>query len=249
MPHRQNLFLAEFCDSLARSSSTKRELMGIKWCLEATRHLTKSKVIFLCDNWSACQAICRGSSVPHIQDLAESIFLWCMEHGKICWPVWVPRNHLLIQEADRRSRLSIPHDDRSPDYIIRLANTLSWIAWRAPISFDQAASHRSAIEVNGATLPFNAFCMQPNACGVDMFSQWQSWLDNINYVYPPKPMTGRLITFLPTTRARAIVVFQGPVPHVWWSFAVQPDAYGVVTSISAIGFTVVLFDFSTTTSS
>ena len=247
IPADGSLFLAEFDHELARSSSTMRELIGIKWCLQAALSMTSPKVIFLCDNWSACQAICRGSSLPHIQNLAESIFLWCMAHGKICWPVWVPRNHSLIQEADRRSRLSIPHDDRSPARLVRMANTLSlsWMAWRAPLSFDQAASHRSAIAVNGMQLPFNAYCMQPGANGVDMFAQWKSWADNVNYVFPPRPMTGRLITFLPTTKSRSVVVFRGPVPPTWWSFAVQPNAPGVITSVHAAAFIIVLFDFST----
>ena len=217
------------------------------WCIQATSHLTSSKVIFLCDNWSACQAIRRGSSTPHIQEVAESIFLWCMEHGKICWPVWVPRNHSPIQEADRRSRLIIPHDERSPAYLVRTANVLSWIAWRSPLTFDQAASHGSAIEANGTKLPFNTYCMQPGASGVDMFSQWESWLGNINYVFPPRPMTGRLITFLPTTKSRSVVVFKGPVPPSWWSFAVQPGAPGVIVSVRTLDFVVVLFDFCTTT--
>ena len=245
VPASGSLFLGEFDHALSRTSSTMRELMGIKWCLEATLNITNPKVIFLCDNWSACQAICRGSSLPHIQNLAEAIFLWCMLHGKTIWPVWVPRDHSLIQEADRRSRLSIPHDDRSPTNLVRMANTLALIAWREPLSFDQAASHRSAIEIEGVQLPFNAYCMQPNASGVDMFAQWHSWTDNINYVFPPRPMTGRLITFLPTTKSRAVVVFKGPVPPAWWSFAVQPGAHGVVTSTCAAEFIVILFDFST----
>ena len=150
VPHQQNLFLTEFDRTLARSSSTLRELMGVMWCLQATRHLTKSKVIFLCDNWSACQAICRGSSVPCIQELAESIFLWCMEHGKICWPVWVPRNHLLIQEADRRSRLSIPHDDRSPSRqcwlgVVRTSNVGSVLCARAMVARDSVLRARATL--------------------------------------------------------------------------------------------------------
>ena len=91
LPAAQNLFLAEFDSDLSRSSSTMRELTGIKWCLQATLGMTSSKVIFLCDNRSACQTICRGSSLPHVQALAEAIFLWCMQHDKVCWPVWVPR--------------------------------------------------------------------------------------------------------------------------------------------------------------
>ena len=243
---QRELFLAEFDDDMVGASSTLRELMGIVWCIRATALVTQTKLVFMCDNRSACQAILRGSAVPAIQRVAEEIFLWCLHHDKVCWPVWVPRNHRIIQEADRRSRYSIPHDVRSPQHVVNAANRLAWEAWGEPISFDQAASHLTAVKVNGQQLPFNAFCMQPGASGVDMFRQWESWTNNISYVYPPKPMTGRLITFLPTTRARAVVVIPEPIPAAWWSFAVQPEADGVVISVRCGNFIVVLFDFSTT---
>ena len=75
--------------------------------------------------------------------------------------------------------------------------------------------HKSAIKVMGRTLPFNAFCFQVGAAGVDTFTQWVSWKQNINYVYPPAPMTGRLLTFLPSTAARAVVAVPLPLPCAW----------------------------------
>ena len=56
------------------------------------------------------QAIKYGSRIPEIQQIAQDIFIWCMRNGKLYWPVWLPIAHLNIKEADRRSRLSIPHD-------------------------------------------------------------------------------------------------------------------------------------------
>ena len=170
--------------------------------------------------------------------------MWCIDKGKVCWPVWLPRDHYLIQEADRRSRLVIPHDDRSPVKVLLLANRIAQELWGKQLSFDQAASHRSAVVIGGSRLPFNAFCMQPGAAGVNMFRNLGSWRRNINYVYPPSPMTGRLLTFLPQTRAKSMVVFPSPEGSKWWSYAVQKHSAGVVKSVSAHGFKIVAFDFS-----
>ena len=106
------LFLALFSSEQQAYSSTLREILGILWCLKATGKSSKKRIIFLCDNWQTCEAIKYGSRIPLIQAAAEEIFAWCIQHGKLCWPVWLPRTHRLIKEADRRSRLTIPHDYR-----------------------------------------------------------------------------------------------------------------------------------------
>ena len=179
-----------------------------------------------------------------MQAVVEHIFYWCIRNRKLCWPVWLPRTHALIQEADRRSRLRVPHDDKSPTSVVVAANRMAWSLWRRPLSFDRAASNLTAISVSGRRLPFNSYYEQPGSNGVDMFMQRHSWPEHINYVYPPLPTLGRLITFLPSTAARSIVVFPSPAPVEWWSYAVRPDSVGVKRSIVVSGFHVVAFDFS-----
>ena len=237
------LFLAEFSERLQSLSSTLRELYGILWCIRATAGSTKYRIVFICDNWQSCRAILRGSRIPEIQRVAEQIFRWCLRNNKVCWPIWVPRTHSLIQEADRRSRLRIPHDERSPKQVVDAANALALRLWGAGLSFDQAASHRSAIVVAGRRLPFNAMCFQPHAAGVDMFRCLPSWRRNINYVFPPAPMVGRLLTFLPSTRARVIVALPAPVRNQWWSYTLQPHSPGLLTSRIVCGFNLFAFDF------
>ena len=237
------LFLAQFSEEQRRLSSTLRELLGILWCLVSTAAHTRPRVVFICDNWQSCRAILRGSRVPEIQAVAERIFLWCLRNNKVCWPVWVPRTHRLIQEADRRSRMFIPHDNRSPGLIVAMANKMSQRLWCRDLSFDQAASHLSAVWVRGHQLPFNSVCFQPGAAGVDMFRCISSWRGQINYVFPPRPILGRLFTFLPTTRAKAIVVVQLPVPNAWWSFAVVPGAVGLVDRCEQAGFALFAYNF------
>ena len=98
---------------------------------------------------------------------ATRTLAWCIGHGKVCWPVWLPREHPLIKEADRRSRLSIPHERRSPSAVLQATNAMTMRLWDKPLSFDQMASHKTAVCIKGNTLPFNTFCLQPGAAGVD----------------------------------------------------------------------------------
>ena len=236
-------YLYEFSNREAMQSSTFREITGILKCLISMNPLITKRVLFACDNWSSVSAVKFGSRNWLIQSVSEKIFAWCLAWNIVVWPVWLPRSHAVIQRADALSRTSIPHDQRSPYQLWRYANELAIRLWHEPISFDQAASHISRISINGRPLPFNAFCYQPGAQGVDMFQQLQSWRENVNFVYPPAPMLGRLVTFLPATEARTILVFPTPRPQAWWSFAVLTGARGVVFSGEAHGFAIIAFDF------
>lgn len=241
---QDHLFLAQFSNTQSRSSSTLRELIGILWCLKATNRLSKHRIVFFCDNLQSVSAIKFGSRIGVIQEVAELIFKWCLEHNKICWPVWLPRSDPIIREADKRSRLTIPHDERSPPQVVEAAARMAESLWNSTITFDQAASHRSSITVRGRRLPFNAFCHQPGAAGVDTFRCWSSWKSNINYIYPPAPMTGRLVSFLPSTQARVIVALPQPRQHAWWHFAIRPNSPGVLHQLTVCGFLITAFDFS-----
>ena len=237
------LYISRFYPDEEEESSTYREILGIWRCLLSIGHLAKARIIFACDNYQTVLAVKFGSRNPKIQQIAQWIFQWCILHGKICWPIWIPRDHRVVKEADRRSRLSIPHDDRSPVEVVVAANEMAIQVWGLPLSFDQAASHHSTVKVQGSPLPFNSFCWQPGCSGVDMFVNWSSWASNINYIYPPKPMAGRLVTFLPSTKARSIVVLPLPTPTAWWSYAILPSAYGVVAQQKCGGFLITAFDF------
>lgn len=239
-----DLFLAMFSELETEMSSTLRELLGIMWCLEAAITHETTRIVFACDNYGSVNAIRFGSRTPCIQAVAERIFAICLRHNVVCWPVWLPRSSLVITEADRRSRLRIPHDDRTPPAVVNICNEIALRVWGRPMSFDQAASHLSTIKIGGTKLPFNAFCLQPGAHGVDMFLQHQSWVQNINFVHPPKPMTGRLLSFLQSTRSRSIVTFPTRKTTAWWSYMTEPNAEGLIEKQSAFGFTILAYDFS-----
>ena len=187
-------------------------------------------------------AIKFGSRTVSIQQLAEEIFAWSLRTNKICWPVWLPREHHLIQEADTRSRLVIPFDQRFTQKVVDRANQMARRMWGKKLSFDQTASHKSAVKVDGLRLPFKAFCWQPGASGVDTFLQHQSWIQNINYVYPPKPMTGRMVAFLPYTQARSILVLPLLVGNAWWSYGITEGVHGLQAQCVLDGFLISAFD-------
>ena len=239
----EQIFLVMFDELEKEGSSTLREILGVLQCLRATKDSTKVKIIFACDNFQTVQAIKFGSRNQAIQYVAELIFQWCLAHNKICWPVWLPRTHRVIKEADRRSRLTIPHDERSPQEVVDHANAVAIRMWGKQISFDQAASHISAIRIGGRKLPFNAFCWQPEASGVDSFSQLDSWKNNVNYVFPPAPMTGRFVTFLRHTEAKIILALPLSRKNGWWSHAIVDGAEGLIHQSVKEGFLLSAFDF------
>ena len=238
------IFLAMFSDLQSTLSSTLRELLGILWCLEASISTSTTRVVFACDNIGSVNAIRFGSRTPCIQAVAELIFTVCLRHNVVCWPVWLPRSNPVIMVADKRSRMFIPHDERTPQRVVDHCNRIARKTWGRALSFDQAASHQSAIRINGKALPFNAFCSQPGAEGVDMFLQRSSWERNINFVHPPKPMTGRLLSFLHTTRAKSIVAIPKENHAEWWSYMTHPRAEGLVAKTTFCGYSIMAYDFT-----
>ena len=94
------IFLAMFDKDESKESSTLREILGVLKCLRATARSSKIIIIFACDNTQTVFAIKFGSRTKQIQRIGQEIFEWCLKHNKICWPVWLPRSHHLIKEAD-----------------------------------------------------------------------------------------------------------------------------------------------------
>ena len=71
----------------------------------------------------------------------------------------------------------------------------------------------------------------------------RSWLAHINFVHPATPTLGRLLSFLPHTRARTIVVFPSALARgQWWTNMIRLGAPGVRFVRRIHGFVVVAFD-------
>lgn len=256
----RDVYFASF-DAFQRSlSSTVRELLGTFWLLQGferqlvpvqlpdrlrNRRAAPGRIIIACDNMNTVEAIKLGSPTKPVQEIAAAIFAWSISVGVVVWPIWIPRESEIIAEADKRSRWTDRHAERSPVSVFNEANAIAIRLWRRPISFDRAASHGNAMPPDPSLppLPFNSRHFTPGTSGVDMFLQ-TNWRQHINYVFPPSPVVGRLLGFLPSTRSRSIVIFREPVASTWWTPMTSPNAAGVVGSYRKNGFRIVAIDHS-----
>ena len=109
------------------------------------------------------------------------------------------------------------------------------------------ASHLNAMPPPpgmGDPLSFNALWDQPGCWGVDMFLQPESSFSfHINFVHPPEPMIGRVLTFLTSMRCRVVVVFPLRMSYAkWWSSWTSRWGPGVLTRIVVDDFIVLGVD-------
>ena len=204
------------------------------------------QVVAFTDSQTACAAIRRGSSSQALQYVVRDIFVWCLHSGVTLAPCWVPRESSVIREADARSRWKDVHGQRTPPLVFAAAQDAALAAWGRPISFDRQASHLNAMppEGWGPRLPFNALWLQPGCYGVDMFLQPpSSWQRHVNFIHPAEPTIGRVLAFLPSTMARAIVVFPAELSAgAWWANWARVGGPGVLAVRYVRGFLVLTVD-------
>lgn len=241
------VFFSPLPNSLRSESSTLRELYAIWWMLQSLPRPFPKRVIAFTDSRAACNVIKRGSRFYHLHRVAMNIFVHCLVHDIVISPCWSPRSHRLIREADRRSRWSDRHDRRTPPRAFAIADSRARALWGRGITFDRQASHLNAMPPpeQGPTLPFNSLWLQPGSAGVDMFLQPpESWLSNINYVFPAGPTVGRVLTFLPSTRSKVVVAI--PLQWLqcgsWWDPWTSPTAPGLLESVVVEDFRILFFD-------
>ena len=202
----------------------------------------QSRVIVFTDSQVACAAITRGSRVHAMQEISRRIFIWCLNNAIFLMPCWAPRESGIIRGADARSRWNDKYGQRTPESVFIEANTLAWRLWDAYISFDRMASHLNAMPPASwgvKQLPFNSLWNQPGSSGVDMFVQPpESWQSHINFIHPAAPTVGRVLSFLPATGARAIVVIPTRLVTgvAWWSNMTRIGGPGVVSTRQLDGF-------------
>ena len=74
----------------------------------------------------------------------------------------------------------------------------------------------------------------------------ESWRAHINFIHPATPTVGRVLSFLPATASRSVVVI--PVRLVddcpWWGTFVSPGGPGVLAVERLLGFLVAALDHS-----
>ena len=229
----------------AQSSAT-REALAILWLLRTFNYRLARRVIAFTDSRVACEAIKRGSKTPQLQDVVRDIFVWSLNTGIAVFPCWIPRTTSVIKEADNRSRWRDHHGDRTPRAVFTQADDMAVRLWGRRISFDRQATHLNAMPPPGMghKLPFNALWHQPGCAGVDMFVQpLTSWRSHINFIHPALPTVARVLTFLPETCARSVVVTpEKYVQGTWHEPWTVEGGEGVVEVIRTDGFRIVAID-------
>ena len=245
----KHTFFSPLTPELAVESSALREATSIMWMIKALEHSLPKRVIVFTDSQVAASAIARGSRTRSLQAVARRIFMWCMHTGRLLLPCWAPRDSAIISEADARSRWIDVYDERTPTPVFLVANDMAFRAWGRHISFDRQASHLNAMPPPGMgpQLPFNAQWHQPGCSGVDMFIQpFSSWQRHINFVHPAAPTVGRVLSFLPATQSRTIVVIPLRIADgsQWWSNLVRFGGPGVVQVTHRDNFLIAAVDHS-----
>ena len=241
-------FVSDLPPALKKESSGLREIVSILWMLEALQPHLARKVIVFTDSQAAATAIKRGSRNRKMQQVVRAIFLWAMERGATVFPCWTPRTFEALVKADELSRVRDEFDVRTPPTVYRAANNMAVRLWGRGLSFDRQASHLNAMPPPGLgdQLPYNSLWHQPGCHGVDMFLQdaW-SYAKHINFVHPAAPTVGRVLTFLPANKCRAVVVI--PLESTygrWWSTWTRIGGPGVVDRLVVDGFVVLGLDHS-----
>ena len=241
-------FFSHLTFDLLQASSGLREIVAIYWMLRALESRLPRRVVVFTDSQVACSAISRGSRVYAVQYIARLIFAWCLHHSVCLFPCWAPRTTDIISVADERSRWSDTYGQCTPERVFTAANQLALRLWASPLSFDRQASHLNAMPPRSLglpPLPFNSLWNQPGSSGVDMFLQpMQSWRSNINFIHPAAPTIGRVLTFLPVTSSRAVVVIPCRLVDAcpWWANFAAAGGPGVRHTLRLLDFLVVAVD-------
>ena len=186
------------------TSSTNRELVAVKNCLQSFAHLLRHEAVEIrTDNLSAARIIQKGSRRPHLQDLALQIFRLCTQNDILLHPIWIPREQ--NQYADYLSKLT-DTDDWSID-----DETFSYLCQQ----FGHPDFDRFADDVNCKVPRFNSRFLCPNSSGVNAFAQ--NWSDaQLNWFCPPVKHICATLHHARLCEARGILhIPQWPSSHFW----------------------------------
>ena len=239
-------FFSNLPRSIRDESSTLREMTAIWWMLLSFKELRGRRVVVFTDSRSARDALRSGSKRAKLQKIARAVFIWCIQHGVILCPCWLSRDEPIMVNADARSRWHDKHGERTPAAVFLEAQRMATSIWGRALSFDRMATHLNAMPPPGMgpRLPFYSFWNQPGCAGVDVFSQpISAWRGHISFVHPPAPLTGRVVSFLQSTRARSVIVVPDKLARSgWWSQWLRRGGPGVRAVSLVHGFRVVAVD-------
>ena len=186
------------------TSSTNRELLAIRNCLQSFAHLIRHEAIEIrTDSQNAARIVQKGSRLTHLQDIAVEIFQICTQHDILLHPIWIPREQ--NQYADHLSKLT-DTDDWSID-----GETFSYLCQE----FGQPEFDRFADDNNHKVPRFNSRFHCPNTSGVNAFTQ--DWSDvELNWLCPPVKFICSTLHHARLCKAKGILLVpQWPSSHFW----------------------------------
>ena len=186
------------------TSSTERELLAIKYCLESFAQIIRHEEVNVrTDNQAASIIIEVGSSREHLQKVAVQIFELCVTHDIKLSATWIPRQKNQI--ADYYSKMT-----DSDDFSI-CHNTFRQICE----AFGQPDYDRFADGINRRSIKFNSKYYCPDTNGVNAFTQ--DWSDaNLNLISLLIKHIVDTIKHLESCKAKGILLVpQWPSSHFW----------------------------------
>ena len=185
-------------------SSTERELLAIKYCLESfAAKICHEAVNIRTDNFSASRIIEIGSPKPHLQDIALQIFEICVHNDIRLRPTWIPRER-----------------NKHADYLSKLVDTDDWaidsVTYdRICEEFGQPTVDRFADNLNKKADIFNSKYYCPGTSAVDCFTQDWSQCE-LNWLSPPVKLLIATIRHLRLCKGKGILIApQWPSSHFW----------------------------------
>ena len=183
-----------FTQDQQEKSSTERELLAIKHCLQSFAHEIRHEAVDIrTDNFAASRIVEIGSSKPHLQKLAIEIFEVCIKNDIRIFPKWIPRD--LNQYADYLSKFK-DTDDWSIDKgtFARICNL-----------FGYPTVDRFADDKNTQVKVFNSKFYCPGTNAVNAFTQ--DWKDSyLNWLAPPISLIPATIRHVRFCKARGILL-------------------------------------------
>ena len=198
---------SRFDEDEKRSSSTNRELLAIKCCLQSfANHIQHEAVEIRTDNQNAVRIIQKGSKKKHLHSLAIQIFEICTQYDILLKPTWIPREM-----------------NKYADYLSKLTDTDDWSIDNETFSFlcqelGQPSFDRFADNLNRKTALFNSRFYCPNSSGVDAFAQNWSRASH-NWLCPPIKLIPATLRHARMCRAiGTFIIPHWPSSHFWTLF-------------------------------
>ena len=183
-------------------SSTERELLAIKYCLQSFATILRHEAVNIrTDNFAASRIVEIGSSKLHLHNLALEIFKICVAYDIRIFPTWIPRE-----------------DNQYADYFSKMVDTDDWsIDNRSFVSvcqkFGFPTVDRFADNINKKVDKFNSkyYCRGTDA--INAFTQ--NWADDeLNWLSPPIKYIIPTIRHLQLCKAKGILILpQWPPSH------------------------------------